>query len=261
MEQTDFATFLAFIVLLMFLFIGGILMFTIQYYRRRVIYDKEKAMIADTHHRELLQAQVQIQEQTMHDIGRDIHDNVGQKLTLASIYANQLIANKDLGNEHVASIRSIINESLAELRSLSKSLVSTDTDSNDLHATLIQECGRVNDLHICEVRLDFTEASFSISATVKNFIVRIVQEFLQNSLKHSGCETIKVKIGFTGNGLTLVCSDDGRGFDPDQEAAGIGLKNMRSRASLINATFSMESSIGRGTKMQLDIHFDKLNFH
>lgn len=195
----------------------------------------------------------------MQDIGRDIHDNVGQRLTLASIYANQLLAAAPVRDERLASIGGIITESLAELRALSRNLVSTEGDADELRAILLRECERVRALSICAVQCQLTEARFTLGATLKNFLLRIVQEAFQNSLKHAGCSEIGLLLDYSGEGLRLVVRDDGKGFSPGAAAHGIGLQNMSRRAALIGGSYRFETAPGRGVTITLHVPADKLS--
>ena len=258
MEQTEVSLFIILSTIILLLFTGGIIMFIVQYQKRRLIHEKEKTMMNEHYTHELLKTQVEIQEQTMQDIGREIHDNVGQRLTLASIYANQMLADGSQADERMVYIGNIINESLTELRALSKSLVSTDADAAELTAIISRECVRVSALRICEVSYKLADVRFTISTTIKNFIIRIVQESLQNSLKHAECRHIDLQLDINETGLSLMIGDDGIGFDINATSTGIGLQNMKKRAELIGATLSLNSNIGQGTTMSLIIPIQKL---
>ena len=267
MGQTEYKIFIVLATIILLVFINGIIIFIFQYRKRKMAYDKEKEMIAARHTQDLLSTQLKIQEQTMQDIGREIHDNVGQRLTLASIYANQLAYENKYPqiNERIEAISSIINESLSELRSLSKSLANSNEQVGELVELVQNECNRVNGLKTCTASCSFNDTGFMISTTVKNFILRIIQEFTQNSLKHAGCRNIFLSFTYTDAGLTVSANDDGAGFDsqayrqnPDK---GIGLLNMRKRAELIGADFSIESELSQGTKLNLFIPVNKLNTH
>lgn len=90
MGEREITIFIVIANVILLVFISGIIIFIAQYRKRRILHETEKEIISKTHQEELLSRQVEIQTQTMRDIGREIHDNVGQKLTLASIYSNQL---------------------------------------------------------------------------------------------------------------------------------------------------------------------------
>ncbi len=265
MGQTkEYIIFIFLATLIILAFIGGILVFIFQYHRRKLLHEREKAILNEQHIQDLLHAQVEIQEQTMQDIGREIHDNVGQKLTLASIYTNQLSHDRSypMINERVTEIGRIINESLAELRALSRNLTVLNTDGQELIALIENECRRVNNLDICKVKYEINNTGFTISNTIKNFILRIIQEFIQNSLKHAACKNIKLQFRYINSGLSITASDDGSGFDIEQyrieEKKGIGLMNMKKRAEMIGAGFTMQSRADTGTTLQLFIPANKL---
>lgn len=214
-------------------------------------YELEKAMINEQHIKELLATQIEIQQQTMQDLGREIHDNVGQKLTLASIYAQQLaFENKypDV-NERIATIGSIINASLTELRSLSRTLTSDYIQQTELTELIKTECERVNALGKCKVTYQLTTFKIPLDDTKKKIVLRIVQEFLQNSLKHAHCTRIAILVQYADSRLKIIASDDGVGFDTGVDYSGIGLENMRKRAELIGAQFSVSSALNKGTEI------------
>ena len=251
--------------IILFVFIGGIIIFIFQYHKRKLVYEKEKALLNEQHLQDILNTKLDIQQQTMEDIGREIHDNIGQKLTLASIYANKMTYENKFPqqSEQIAAIGAILTESIDELRSLSKNLTNTIVEIAELKVLIQNECNRINDLNVCKLAYHFKGTDYSISNTVKNFILRIVQEFLQNSLKHSSCRNILLDFEHRENGLSIEIKDDGIGFSIDKQKEktkkGIGLDNMKKRAELIGATFSFTSVINQGTSLNLFIPDNKLN--
>ena len=100
------------------------------------------------HQKEILSAQIEIQNQTMQHIGREIHDNIGQKLTLASLYTQQLAYENKAPqiNENIENISAIINQSLSELRALSKSLTDDSISNSTIVELLQNECKIINEL-------------------------------------------------------------------------------------------------------------------
>jgi signal transduction histidine kinase len=255
MGQAEVKIFVVLIAMIMLIFIIGIIMFIFQYRRRKLLHKKEKAAIEKQHKLDLLNNQLQIQQQTMQFIGSEIHDSVAQKLTLASIYTQKLA----FENKHpemldkLGKVSSIINDSLAELRDLAKTLTNNNIRQAGLTELLQQECDSVNDAGICtmEVESDFNR---EISTTVKSFILRVIQEFIQNSLKHSGCSRIKIVVAVKAEGLFVNAADNGKGFDMfNRHSRGIGLDNMKRRVHLVGGTFNLRSEPGNGTSLQLFI--------
>ncbi len=246
--------------LILIAFITGVLLFITQARKRKIDHQKEKQKINEEHQMELLQTQIEMQTQTMQYIGREIHDNVGQKLTLASLYTQQLAYENKAPqiNDKIETISHIINESLVELRQLSKSLTDDSIADNDITALLQQECDKVNNTKKCSVNFISYQKSTTLPYQTKSILVRIVQEFFQNSIKHAGCKNIYVSINVNDNAVLLQLKDDGKGFDTSiVNSNGIGLNNMKKRTELIGGKFYLESKVGTGTKLNIEIPLSK----
>jgi hypothetical protein len=223
---------------------------------------KEKWKVQELHRAELLNNKLEIKQQTLQFIGREIHDNIGQKLTLAAIYAQQMeVANIDHGTtRQLKGISKILNDSLEELRDLSRSLTDTRLENYTLTQLLTLEVERINATGICKVVLELSDGVFTMNVTPKNFLLRIIQEFIQNSLKHSCCKKITVTLHHNESGLIIMVSDDGKGFDLQSiKSEGIGINNMERRMKIIGGTLDLQSQPGVGTKLNLYIPFEILN--
>lgn len=248
-------------MIILIAFLLTVLAVMIIYRKRKLQHDREISEMNEHFEKELLQTQIEVQQQTMKYIGREIHDNVGQKLTLAVLYVQQLETNDPEGHEQTESIASIIHESLSDLRSLSKNLTNTDHLQDDLQTLIDRECMKIQATGLCKACLHSNTRAASASIAVKSFVLRIVQEFLQNSLKHSGCSLIALQLRENGTGLEICAEDNGRGFDLEDIPGhkGIGLDNMRRRAEIIQADLTLESKPREGTRMKLFIPSRQLN--
>lgn len=261
MGEREITIFIVIANVILLVFISGIIIFIAQYRKRRILHETEKEIISKTHQEELLSRQVEIQTQTMLDIGREIHDNVGQKLTLASIYSNQLNHENPAQNQKIEQISKLLNESLQDLRHLSKSLVQPQLAHSDLIALLEEEAKLINQTGV-KLKIKTDLKSIDLDFETKNAVFRLLQEFIQNSLKHSKCKNITIiiseKEAFASSEdflKTLISiEDDGIGFDQNIKKDGIGLSNMKRRANEIGAGFELKSEIGKGTKLNLMIY-------
>lgn len=233
------------------------------YRKRKVEHEKEKDMLNEEHAKELLTTRLEMQQQTMEYIGREIHDSVGQKLTLASLYAQQIDYEQQYPqiSERIAAVGNIINESLSELRSLSKSLTDDHIGQTDLIVLIQQECSKVNSAGLCVIHFNTNIQKLPASYAIKNITVRIVQEFIQNSLKHGSCTEININVESTNEGVNIVAADNGKGFNTTGigNEKGIGLSNMKKRAAIIGAVINIKSKHSEGTRMQLFIPAEKIN--
>lgn len=210
-------------------------------------------MINQQHQQQLLSTQLQSQTQTMQFIGREIHDNVGQKLTLASLYSKQLLGYTGTGAETINTIGNIIDESLADLRQLSKSLTNPALAETPLAQLLQEEAARINSLGSCFVQVTDTTSQNHLTPAQKNILFRMLQEFIQNSLKHAGCKKIKIGLQTVNTIFTITAADDGKGFNPLEKSKGQGLANMQRRAEELQATYELKSEPGKGTQLIVQI--------
>lgn len=256
MVQKEIILFIIITSLVIAAFIAGVFIFLFQYRKKRSEHHGELKRKEDAHLRELHFARLEIQQETMQDIGQEIHDNVGQKLTLAALYTQQLDYEGKYPeiNDRITSISNILNESLQELRNLSRGLSTGYFEQTELSELIQHECNRVTTAGEFDVKTSF-EKGIRVDTPVKIVAVRILQEFLQNSLKHSGCRTIEVYLQRSEGKTELVLKDDGKGFDPSSapESAGVGLKNFKRRAQLIGASLTLFSAPGEGTTLSLYI--------
>ena len=218
--------------------------------------NKQKNEAEITHELQLSVVQLEMQQQTMQHIGREIHDNIGQKLTLASLYTQQLAhENKaPLIKNSIDNISDIINQSLRELRQLTKTLTDNNIERNSINQLLEIECNKFNDLKKCKITFSDNKISSLLTYQSKSILLRIFQEFIQNSIKHSHCKNIYASLYQTNNKFKLSLQDDGKGFDVEKSNKnGMGLNNIKSRIKLINGTYSLESNKNNGTKLTLEI--------
>ncbi|KIX22155.1 histidine kinase [Flavobacterium sp. 316] len=256
MGETEIIIILIVFNLFFILFIAGIITFIKQYKIKKKEHEVKLQNQKREHQQELLTTQLEIQTQTMQYIGREIHDNIGQKLTLASLYTQQLAYENKAPhiNENIENISSIINDSLSELRQLSKSLTDDSIENNTISELIENECSKVNDLKKCAVHFTYSsEIDISFYQT-KSILLRITQEFLQNSIKHSQCKNIIVTLKKTENQVILILEDDGKGFNIEQlKSSGIGLHNMKKRTEILNGNYLLESNPKTGTKLIIEI--------
>jgi signal transduction histidine kinase len=218
--------------------------------------NKEKKEAEELYLTQLYATKLEIQQQTMDNIGKEIHDNIGQKLTLASIYMQQLEhENKQTDTkEGIQNISGILNETLWEMRELTKSLTQNSISEQLIYDLIQKECERVEKLKIIKVKFLCYDKKLILDTEIKTILVRIVQEFIQNSIKHSECETISIVMHSLKQKATLVLTDDGIGFDLEKRYSnGMGLKNMEKRVKMILGTFAIESKINVGTKITITL--------
>jgi signal transduction histidine kinase len=252
MGEKELIVFIILITLIFFSFILGLVFFIAQFRKRKMIHDQEKDTLKAEYENEKLQIELKAQKDTMRDIGKEIHDGVGQKLTLASIYLKRHDMTNS-NNLNIQEISELLDESLKELRQLSRTLVDSEkyhtklSDLIQLEAKRVQTFNKINVFLIQNLEIDFSE-------NVKHHIHRIIQEFLQNSVKHAQCSEINIRLEVKDRLLKVTCMDNGVGFDTkDSAGPGVGLMNIRKRVADMNGTVEIKSAPNQGTQLILQV--------
>jgi len=255
MGETElFLTIILFNIFFIF-FIVAVMVYIKKYKQRKVEYLSEIQIKNEIHQRELLATQLEIQQSTMQQIGRELHDNIGQKLTLVSLYTQQLLYENRVPevSERIDQVSQIINQSLQDLRSLSKTLTDDNISQKEITTLIQEEVDNINALKKCDIYFEHDTENLDLDFVHKNVLLRITQEFIQNSIKHSQCKSIFIKLNTSEEKLwELIIKDDGVGFDTSKTLSnGIGLTNMKNRAKIIGAEFSFMSEANSGTSLNI----------
>lgn len=191
----------------------------------------------------LFQSFVEIQERERAAVARDLHDDTGQNLTNALV--NLELALSEDGTpeeirERIESASSSISRVVKQLHDLSASLHPPVLDDLGLTEALRNLVRRMNADHPIEFSLVTSGGEGELPGEVKINLYRIVQEALNNVVKHSGAREAVVRLSRVENGIDLVISDDGRGFDEslgDDGKVHLGMVNMRERAEQVGGIF------------------------
>jgi two-component system sensor histidine kinase UhpB len=188
-------------------------------------------------------------------IARELHDNLSQNLTLASILLQSIRENKGNIQDKVLQAERIVTQVLNDTRDISHNLMPKTLGDFGLAAAvenLVEHVGKGLNMQI-RTYFNFGERRFPKPVEVNMF--RIIQESVNNSIKHSGATEIHISISRADRELTLMIEDNGKGFSLDESrlSKGIGLKNIENRVIYMNGKLTMESQPGRGTLVLVQI--------
>lgn len=192
------------------------------------------------------------QEKERNLIGRELHDNINQILASARLYLSTLASqNEELRNMMTYPMQ-LIESSVQEIRSLTRGYVAPLCNL-DLCEQVQSLLSNVEETTNIRTSLIYQLREMEMSANLKLNLYRIIQEQINNILKHAGASTIKVTIGKCLNYLSIVIIDDGKGFDTRKKRKGIGVSNMINRVELFNGELNIESEPGKGCKVYIVI--------
>lgn len=248
---------IAYFIAITFFLVLFFVVFFIAFQKRKNILLKQRFEAAQRYQKELSNSRIEIQEQTLKNIAWELHDNVGQLLSVANMQLNILIGGvPNQFKEKIKETRGLVQDSVQEIRSLSKVLNNDVVLKNGLVTSLQSELDRFN-------RLGYLNASLKVKGDVQQIqnsseiiIFRILQEFLSNVLKHAKASKIFVCLDYKHDFIEISVKDDGVGFDTTLKTTSSGMETMKSRAALLNAAFSIKSELGKGTQLFLKYHYN-----
>ena len=247
----------AIIFLLLALLFIIFIVFSIQRRRKMIL---EKKQMEYQYQQTLLQTQLEIQEQTLKNISQEIHDNIGQALSLAKLNLNTMPAtDNETLQQKILNSKELVSKAITDLRHLSRSLDTDYVQEMGLQRAIEYEMEMIKKTGTIDTSLIVEGSLFRLDKQKELILFRIVQETFNNIIKHAGAKTLTVNINYAPALFTLAIIDDGKGMDlqPLSEEKnnnfGLGIGNMQSRAKLIGADFKMASSLGKGTEVKINL--------
>jgi signal transduction histidine kinase len=205
--------------------------------------------LKNTYDKEILQTRIEIQNQTFQTISRELHDNVGTIVSIALVHVKSMVPGiNEQEQQKVTEVTGLLNEAIDTLRDISKS-INSDNITRDgwLHSFLV-ELDRVRKIRLFEITSSVKGEAFELEASNQLILFRLLQEAMNNIVKHAEAKNVDVQVVYSGDKLTIMISDDGRGFDKKDTATnGSGLHNMQARAAMLPASLSIDSAPGKGT--------------
>lgn len=240
-----------------FVVLVGTIVFTMRYYQKKKFqHIEEKRTMAENYQRQLLQSRLEMQEETFNTISREIHDNVGQLLSLAKVQLNIAQQHDKTDMALLDDIKANIGQAMTDLRDIAKSLSNERLQLTPLSQAVEQELQRIgrNGVLSCTSHIQGHEKPLPEQRKV--IVFRIIQESLQNILKHAEADEIRIDFDFGIEELHIAIRDNGIGFDVQKVGqGGLGLQNITNRASLIGGKAGVGSTVGRGTTITLAIPY------
>lgn len=203
----------------------------------------------------MLNAQLEIQDQTIQEISREIHDNIGLSLTLAKLNINTITEPHNLETRNkIHKCTELLGKAISDLRALSHSMNSEIIKSSGILKAIKSEINRVGKTSGINIELSVIGTPFFLPSQNDLIVYRVFQESINNILKHAKATLIDVQIKFSKELFELIIKDNGEGFNINQltENGGAGIKIMRSRMQQIDGLFLISSN-SNGTNITIQI--------
>jgi signal transduction histidine kinase len=220
-----------------------------------LVFQMRKRKAQATLEKEILSAQNEIQEQTFKNVSQEIHDNVGQVLSLARLNLNTILNTSDQASlPKIESASELIGKAIADLRNLSRSMLGDKVTETGLQVAIENELRVLQNTGQYKTQLEVIGPFFRLDKQKEMMVFRMVQEAINNCIKYAKAKNILIKLMNSEEKYAVSVHDDGIGFDVgllQSKETGIGLKNMQNRAELIQGIFSIISAPGKGTTIQI----------
>ena len=212
------------------------------------------------HQQELLHARLEIQENIFKNLSEEIHDNIGQELSVLKLTLSVAPLQQDgEAGKYIKESRSMVNHIMSSIADLSKSLHTDRILKIGIIEAVKFELEKIEKTNLFRTSFTYTDLDFHMTDGNEILIFRIIQEILNNTIKHSRAENIQAEIVYRDNSVFFIFTDDGVGFDVKEamqrpsSSRGIGLTSMVNRAKLIGGQLNLWSQPGMGTKTTIEI--------
>ena len=227
---------------------------------KQLAFEEGLSKIKANYDKQLLTSTLEIQEETLQVLARELHDNIGQKIYLSKLYLGILDPDSPNFDQSLKTLDGFLTEASDDLHSLLKNLSMDLIRKGDLRKAI---CGLVNQLERSALyKISYVEEGRyeELPEQKEVFVFRIFQEAINNILRHAMASMIEIRLSCSSENITLTIRDNGKGFDamppdvgPYHALQGNGLRNMIDRAALINATLVINSQPGQGTRIDITV--------
>ena len=253
------STIIILILVVLIIFIVG------SYQRKQVGNRITVTELERTYEKNIMSAQLEIQEDTFKHISREIHDNVSLTLTLAKLKLNTIDWSTDANQrDHIASTISLISSAIKNLRYLSSGLNPEVVLSNGFIQAISMEIQRIIEMKVIKCTLQVEGEIVFLDNDKELILVRIAQEALNNIIKHSKATEATLSLKYGVNCLEIIFADNGIGLlsidDPPLRPLSSGLINMKNRTLLLGGLLTIADN-QPGTKLHFQIPYKNERFN
>ncbi|MDO3627584.1 sensor histidine kinase [Mucilaginibacter sp. BT774] len=188
-----------------------------------------------------MQSQIEVQEATMSMLGQELHDNICQQISSIKLLPAIVRSNPARAEQTLEEMEQYLGETINDIRNLTKAMDKEWLEQFDLVANLETEIKRINAANRLTIRME-TPKALPLEADKQLMLFRIVQEALQNAVRHSGASEIGIAVSTGTTGIDLSIMDNGKGFKNNLKSEGLGIRNMKHRTSLLKGTIEWTSN-------------------
>ena len=196
----------------------------------------------------LLETKLQAEEEQRSQIGRDLHDGVGQMLAYMKVYIGLVKANHEFGDKEIAELEKTVDKTLQQVRTLSRTLAPPSIRDLGLRDAIVElvESYAILERPKFHLKIYPNQQNRRLKMEQKIMVYRVLQELISNTFKYADADNVRIKFSFVHNNLLFEYQDDGKGFDLKHVRKGVGLESIRSRLEFYKGSVKYSTSPGHG---------------
>lgn len=193
-------------------------------------------------------------EEERNRISRELHDNLGARLSTAKLYLSTVDDGKGRDPKAIRNSIEMLDTSIHDLRNIMSGLHGTEIDAEDFVAATEEMVNKINQLKLVDFAISHHRMREKLDPKVGHDLFRITQELVNNTLKYSGARHISLDVVRHDDRIVLMYEDDGKGFDPAAKR-GYGLSNIESRVAGLSGSVEFDSAPGAGSRATIEIPY------
>jgi two-component system, NarL family, sensor kinase len=201
-------------------------------------------------------ATLESQENERQRLAGELHDSIGAMLSTIRLSMLTIARNEGTNTESVQQTKKMIDDTIDSVRRISRDLMPSTLQKFGLTQAVAEMCEQYAAVSGVDIHFSKQGDEHNLDKTKEILVFRILQELINNAMKHAQATSIHVSFIWTSATLEALVNDDGVGFNADeknQSLGGLGLFNMQNRARILNATFRYEPEWQKGTKATLTL--------
>lgn len=245
LDSTQVIFVIIFGIVLMFL-MSGFIVVMVLFHRQRQFQSAQKIeSITAEYEKTILSVEKEIREQTLVYVSQELHDNIGQILSLTKLTL------RHTDPERISDAKKLVQQAIKEVRGLSKSINLDWANDVNIKDFIEDELSKISRLGFCETSFYSTVEEPPLDKNKKLVLIRMIQECLNNSIKHASPTLISITLNCRPQIMAIEIKDNGIGFDLTHTFDGLGLNHLESRMRTIGGEVKISSILDRGTEVQL----------
>jgi two-component system, NarL family, sensor kinase len=251
-------------VVAMLLMAGSIILFVLYYQKRMVQEQFKRQQLELDFQKQMMEAALESQENERRRVAGDLHDSIGAMLSTirVSLITQAKRANADV--ESITESKKMLDDTIESVRRISRDLMPSTLEKFGLAQAVKEMCERFQSTAALPITYNEEGELHPISKKRELMIFRVIQELINNALKHAQASEIKVNFAGDEKNLTIIVEDNGIGFNVEEirndkrSSKGLGLYNIENRTRLVNADVEFNSGTNQGSRVVLTIPYEKI---